>query len=88
MNENIGPSFLTFFNWINGIWLSFKGNRCGVQRMGPNRSFYLKQLDSGVIASHRANMLISTETALDVFLPDFIQISKEFIIKRKIWAIK
>lgn len=56
--------------------------------MGPNRSFYLKQLDSGVIASHRANMLISTETALDVFLPDFIQISKEFIIKRKIWAIK
>lgn len=67
MNENIGPSFLTFFNWINGIWLSFKGNRCGVQRMGPNRSFYLKQLDSGVIASHRANMLISTETALDVF---------------------
>lgn len=67
MNENIGPSFLTFFNWINGIWLSCKGNRRGVQRTGPDRSLYLKQLDSGVIASNRANMLISTETALDVF---------------------
>lgn len=82
LKESVSDSFLTFFNWILGIWLSSKTSPVERQRRGIQNEFMLFDLSEGFISERDSAVLDATEQALNsFFLPLYSDLKRLFYKK-------